>query len=81
MLAALRAGIKTVVIPEENVKDLAEIPDSLKNELEIMPVSRVEEVLKIAFTRTPQPIVWEEEGDASQVVPSKDDTGTGVTAH
>ena len=60
MLAALRAGIKTVIIPEENVKDLVEIPDSLKNKLEILPVSRVEEVLKLAFTRPPQPIVWEE---------------------
>jgi ATP-dependent Lon protease len=82
MLAALRAGIKTVIIPEENVKDLAEIPDKLKNALEIMPVSRVDEVLKIAFTRTPQPIVWEEEGEgASQVVRNKDQSGTGVTAH
>lgn len=82
MLAALRAGIKTVIIPEENVKDLAEIPDKLKNELEIMPVSRVEEVLKIAFTRAPQPIVWEEEGEgSSQVVPNKDESGRGVTAH
>jgi len=47
-----------------------------------MPVSRVDEVLKIAFTRTPQPIVWEEEGEgASQVVRNKDQSGTGVTAH
>ena len=82
MLAALRAGIKTVIIPEENVKDLVEIPDTLKNALEIRPVSRVEEVLKIAFTRAPQPIVWEEEGeDAAQVVPSEDKPGTGLTAH
>jgi ATP-dependent Lon protease len=82
MLAALRAGIKTVIIPEENVKDLAEIPDSLKNKLEIVPVSRVEEVLKAAFTRPPQPIVWEEEGEgAAQVVPAKDESGTGLTAH
>ena len=82
MLAALRAGIKTVIIPEENVKDLAEIPDTLKNMLEIMPVSRAEEVLKIAFTRATQPIVWEEEGeDPSQVVAAKDESGTGVTAH
>ena len=82
MLAALRAGIKTVIIPEENVKDLAEIPDSLKSKLEILPVSRVEEVLKLAFTRTPQPIVWEEEGEgAAQVVPAKDEPSTGLTAH
>ncbi len=82
MLAALRAGIKTVIIPEENVKDLVEIPDSLKNKLEILPVSRVEEVLKLAFTRPPQPIVWEEEGDgAAQVVPAKDESASGLTAH
>ncbi len=82
MLAALRAGIKTVIIPEENVKDLVEIPDSLKNKLEILPVSRVEEVLKLAFTRPPQPIVWEEEGEgAGQVVPAKDESASGLTAH
>ncbi len=51
LLAALRAGIKTVIIPDENAKDLAEIPDELKNALDIRPVSRMDEVLKIAFTR------------------------------
>ena len=51
LLAALRAGIKTVIIPDENAKDLTEIPDELKNALDIIPVSRMEEVLKIAFTR------------------------------
>jgi ATP-dependent Lon protease len=82
LLAALRAGIKTVIIPEENAKDLTEIPDTLKNALEIIPVSRVEEVLKIAFSRPPQPIVWEEEGEgAAQVVPPKDETSAGLTAH
>ena len=45
LLAALRGGIKKVLIPEENVKDLAEIPASVKNGLEIVPVSRMEEVL------------------------------------
>ena len=63
LLAALRAGIKTVIIPDENAKDLTEIPDELKNALDIRPVSRMDEVLKIAFTRPPQPIVWEEEGE------------------
>jgi ATP-dependent Lon protease len=82
LLAALRAGIKTVIIPDENVKDLTEIPDELKNALDILPVSRVEEVLKIAFTRPPQPIVWEEEAEeAAQVVPPKDESHPGVTAH
>jgi ATP-dependent Lon protease len=82
LLAALRAGIKTVIIPDENAKDLTEIPDELKNALDIRPVSRVEEVLKIAFTRPPQPIVWEEEAEEeAQVVPPKDETQPGVTAH
>jgi ATP-dependent Lon protease len=82
LLAALRAGIKTVIIPDENAKDLTEIPDELKNALDIRTVSRMEEVLKIAFTRLPQPIVWEEESaQAAQVVPAKDETHPGVTAH
>ncbi|HET7211383.1 MAG TPA: endopeptidase La, partial [Methyloceanibacter sp.] len=82
LLAALRAGIKTVIIPDENAKDLTEIPDELKNALDILPVSRMEEVLKIAFTRPPQPIAWEEVASAqAQVVPPKDETLPGVTAH
>jgi ATP-dependent Lon protease len=82
LLAALRAGIKTVIIPDENAKDLTEIPDELKIVLDILTVSRMEEVLKIAFTRMPQPIVWEEEGEGeAQVVPPKDETQPGVTAH
>jgi ATP-dependent Lon protease len=82
LLAALRAGIKTVVIPDENAKDLTEIPDELKNVLDIRTVSRMEEVLKIAFTRLPQPIVWQEETEEeAQVVPPKDETQPGVTAH
>src|SRR5687767_6048246 len=82
LLAALRAGIKTVIIPDENAKDLTEIPDELKNALNILPVSRMDEVLKIAFTRPPQPIVWEEEAEEeAQVVPPKDETQAGVTAH
>jgi ATP-dependent Lon protease len=82
LLAALRAGIKTVIIPDENAKDLTEIPDELKNALDIRPVSRMEEALKIVFTRLPQPIAWEEEavGEA-KVVPPKDETQPGFTAH
>ena len=49
LFAALRGGIKTVIIPQENVKDLAEIPDNVKNEMEIIPVSKASEVLKIAL--------------------------------
>jgi ATP-dependent Lon protease len=82
LLAALRAGIKTVIIPDENAKDLTEIPDELKNVLDIRTVSRMDEVLKIAFVRPPQPIVWEEEGEeAGKIVPPKEEAPAGVTAH
>ena len=49
LLAALRGGIKTVIIPKENEKDLAEIPDNVKKEMKIIPVDNVSEVLKIAL--------------------------------
>jgi ATP-dependent Lon protease len=64
LLAALRAGIKCVIIPEENVKDLADIPDEVKQKLEIKPVARVDDVLRIALTRMPERIVWDEEAAA-----------------
>ena len=60
LLAALRGGIKTVLIPEENAKDLAEISESIKKGLEIVPVSRMDEVLARAMTRKPEPIEWDE---------------------
>ncbi|MFN7570667.1 MAG: endopeptidase La [Betaproteobacteria bacterium] len=56
LLAALRGGIKTVLIPEENVKDLAEIPDNVKNRLELIPVKWIDKVLEVALTRPPQPL-------------------------
>ena len=56
LLAAGRGGIKTVLIPEENVKDLAEIPDEIKNRLEIRPVRWVEQVLDAALERQPTPL-------------------------
>ena len=49
------------MIPEENVKDLADIPDEVKNKLEIIPVARIDDVLKVALVRMPDPIAWEEE--------------------
>jgi ATP-dependent Lon protease len=61
LLAALRGGIKTVVIPKDNEKDLAEIPSNVKKGLKIIPVSRVEEVLRIALKEPLQPITWTEE--------------------
>jgi ATP-dependent Lon protease len=58
LLAALRAGISTVIIPQENEKDLAEVPDNVKKGMTIVPVANVDEVLKIALTRHPEPIEW-----------------------
>ena len=60
LLAAHRGGIKTVLIPEQNVKDLAEIPDNVKNKLEIIPVRWIDKVLEIALERNPVPLTDEE---------------------
>jgi ATP-dependent Lon protease len=61
LLAALRGGIKIVLIPDENVKDLAEIPDNVKNGLEIIPVNHVAEVLRVALSEELQAIEWDPE--------------------
>ncbi len=66
LLAALRGGIKTVLIPKDNAKDLADIPDNVKNQLEILPVETVDEVLKNALTRAPEAIEWDEDAYAAQ---------------
>ncbi len=60
LLAALRGGIKTVLIPEENVKDLQEIPDNVKSGLEIVPVKWIDKVLEVALERVPTPLLDEE---------------------
>ncbi|WP_033069826.1 endopeptidase La [Thalassospira australica] len=83
LLAALRGGVKTVLIPQENEKDLEEIPDNVKRGMEIIPVSHVDEVLSHALANPLVPIEWEEEVDDVSVK-SKDgeesDIG-GVTTH
>jgi len=64
LLAAMRGGIKTVIIPKDNEKDLAEIPENVKSALEIIPFSKAEDVLKVALMKLPTPISarqWEEE--------------------
>ena len=63
LLAALRAGTKTVLIPQENEKDLADIPDNVKDHLEIIPVEHVDDVLKHALTGPLTPIEWDEEAE------------------
>jgi len=80
LLAALRGGIKKVLIPEENAKDLADIPDNVKNNLEIVPVSRVGEVLRHALVREPEPIEWTEPATPA-TVPSVEDEAGVSTAH
>ncbi|PHP27363.1 endopeptidase La [Limimaricola cinnabarinus] len=84
LLAALRGGIKTVLIPEENEKDLAEIPDVVKDGLKIIPVSHVSEVLEHALVRKPEPIEWDEEAEeaaaAARALEGRD-SGSGATAH
>jgi ATP-dependent Lon protease len=81
LLAALRGGLKKVLIPEDNAKDLVDIPESVKNNLEIVPVSRMEEVLAHALVRQPKSIVWEEEPKGSATPIPGDDDGAGVVAH
>ncbi|CAM4173745.1 endopeptidase La [Novosphingobium lubricantis] len=82
LLAALRGGIKTVLIPEENRKDLVEIPDNIKAGLEIIPVSHVDEVLARALAAPLAAIEWTEADDlASQPVPPAGTAGSSTTAH
>jgi len=60
LLAAHRGGIKLVLIPEENVKDLADIPDNVKNSIEIVPVRWIDKVLELALERVPEALAEEE---------------------
>ncbi|WP_434733838.1 endopeptidase La [Rhizobium sp. YTUHZ044] len=80
LLAALRGGIKKVLIPEENAKDLAEIPDNVKNNMEIIPVSRMGEVIKHALIRRPEPIEWDGTVETPVItsVEGLDDTGATI---
>src|SRR4030088_2067960 len=82
LLAAARGGIKTVLIPEDNAKDLTEISDAIKGGMDIIPVARLDDVISKALVRPPVPIVWEEDTK----VPVKpdaagDEAAGGLTAH
>ncbi|WP_417602938.1 endopeptidase La [Primorskyibacter flagellatus] len=82
LLAALRGGVKTVLIPAENEKDLVELPDNVKSGLEIIPVSHVSEVLERALIRSPEPIEWDEAAEeAAAAALSVDGKGPQATAH
>jgi ATP-dependent Lon protease len=85
LLAALHAGIKTVLIPKENEKDLAEIPDNVKKGLTIIPVTTVDEVIANALVSKPTPIEWIEPPDAEAVAAKNRDgepaQPSGVITH
>jgi ATP-dependent Lon protease len=82
LLAAHRGGIKKVLIPAENAKDLAEIPDNVKSGLEIVPVARMGEVLGHALVRQPEPIVWSEpDQDGAQPAVADDEAAGAMVAH
>jgi ATP-dependent Lon protease len=83
LLAAVRGGIRLAMIPEENVKDLAEIPDNVKNALEIVPVKWIDKVLELALERMPQALP---EAEAATVAPlpvvaAEVAPGNGVITH
>src|SRR5918993_2149487 len=78
LLAAHRGGIKSVLIPEENVKDLAEIPDNVKNRLEIIPVKWIDKVLDVALERRPVPLTEDEVAAAPAKPPEPPAVGGGV---
>ena len=82
LLAAQRGNIKTVLIPQENVKDLAEIPDNVKNKLEIIPVRWIDKVLEVALERQPEPLSEAEQVASAVVAAAEPPKGTGgVLAH
>ncbi|PZP49603.1 MAG: endopeptidase La, partial [Azospira oryzae] len=81
LLAAHRAGVKVVLIPQENVKDLAEIPDNIKNRLEIHPVRWIEQVLDMALERKPEPLPEQEEVERLPPAQVEEKPAAVVTKH
>jgi ATP-dependent Lon protease len=81
LLAAHRGGIKTVLIPDENVKDLTEIPDNVKNKLEIIPVKWIDKVLEVALERRPEPLADHVEVSAVPAGAPKPDSRPGAVQH
>ena len=81
LLAALRGGLKTVLIPSENEKDLADIPDNVKKELDIVVVQTLDEVLERGLTQPLVPIEWVEERAEAMPTPDKEQDRPGVLTH
>jgi len=81
LLAALRGGLTTVLIPKENVKDLEEIPDNVKKDLEIIPVETVDDVLKHALVRLPEAVEWKDPKEGLPAEAIKGDEDGTVRTH
>ncbi|MSP42530.1 MAG: endopeptidase La [Alphaproteobacteria bacterium] len=81
LLAALRGGMKTVLIPSENVKDLADIPDNVKKGMEIIPMNVLDDVLKHALVKPLTPIEWDEEKEMAAAREARRDVADGLRAH
>jgi ATP-dependent Lon protease len=81
LLAASRGGIKTVIIPEENMKDLVDIPDEVKGRLTIVPATRFDDVLTVALVRQPEPMTWDQAAEAASVPVEGSGGEQRITAH
>jgi ATP-dependent Lon protease len=81
LLAALRGGVKTVLIPGENEKDLEEIPDNVKRNLTIVTVNSVEDVLRHALERAPEPVEWSEDDQAKSQPATEPAVDEDVVTH
>jgi ATP-dependent Lon protease len=81
LLAALRSGVKTVLIPQENEKDLADLPANVKDALEIVPVNTVDEVLALALVEVPTPIEWSDSDHPPVAVAVDDGDAEAVITH
>jgi len=81
LLAALRGGLKTVLIPKENEKDLAEIPDNVKRGLKIIPVGTVDELLGQALAAQLTPMAWSEDSETEPVIPASGEERSGLLTH
>jgi ATP-dependent Lon protease len=81
LLAALRGGLKTVLIPQENEKDLADIPDNVKRGLKIIPIRTADELLGHALAAPLTPVVWSEDGEPPPVIPGTGEERSGLMTH
>jgi ATP-dependent Lon protease len=81
LLAALRGGLKIVLIPAENEKDLADIPENVKRNLKIFPVGTVDELLAHALSGPLTPVPWVDEDTPEAVIPAQGEERSGVVTH